>query len=171
MRRRVYGVLPDLPSARRTMDDLLLARIGESHIHFIAREGMDLKDLHAANLLQTSDVIRAAQAGILIGGGTGALLGSVLALWVPIVGDDPQWGAMAVLTVMGALLGAWFSSMIGISTPSQRLKRFAREIDQGQLLLMVDVPRSRVDEIETLLRRRHPEMGLAGLEPHIPAFP
>jgi len=27
MRRRLYFVLPDLPSARKTMDDLLLARI------------------------------------------------------------------------------------------------------------------------------------------------
>ena len=39
MRRRIYWLLPDLASARRTMDDLLLARIAEQHLHFVAREG------------------------------------------------------------------------------------------------------------------------------------
>ena len=37
MRRRLYFIMPDLPSARRMMDDLLLARIEERHIHFLAR--------------------------------------------------------------------------------------------------------------------------------------
>ena len=48
MRRRIYWLLPDLASAHRTMDDLLLARIAESHIHFVGREDMDLSGLHAA---------------------------------------------------------------------------------------------------------------------------
>ena len=37
MRRRLYYVMPDLPSARRMMNDLLLARIEERHIHFIGK--------------------------------------------------------------------------------------------------------------------------------------
>src|SRR5579885_3248105 len=37
MRRRLYFVLPDLDSARRTADDLLLARIEHRHMYFLAR--------------------------------------------------------------------------------------------------------------------------------------
>ena len=36
MRRRLYYLLPDAGSARKIMDDLLLARIEERHIHFLA---------------------------------------------------------------------------------------------------------------------------------------
>ena len=36
MRRRMYYVMPDIASARRIMDDLLLARIEERHIHCLA---------------------------------------------------------------------------------------------------------------------------------------
>ena len=43
--------------------------------------------------------------------------------------------------------------MIGISIPSPRLQRFEGAIAQGQILLMVDLPRSRVRDIEALLRR------------------
>jgi Protein of unknown function (DUF1269) len=171
MRRRIYWLLPDLPSAKRTMDDLLLARIDYGHIHFVAREGADLSGLHEANLLQTSDVIRSAEAGLVIGGATGAILGAIVAVAFPIFGDKPQWGLIGVLAIVGAVLGAWASSMIGVSTPSQRLKRFQPQIEQGQILLMVDVPRGRVEEIEERLQALHPEAHLEGVEPDIPAFP
>ena len=164
MRRRIYWLLPDLGSAQRTMDDLLLARIEERHIHFVAREGIDMSGLHAANLLQTSDVIRAAEAGLVIGGACGAVLGALVAVYYPIFGDSPQWGLIAVLAFVGAGLGAWASSMIGISTPSERLKRFQGEIERGGILLMADVPRGR-------LQAQHPEARLEGIEPNIPAFP
>jgi hypothetical protein len=37
MRRPIYWLLPDRHSARLSMDDLLLARIENRHIHFLAR--------------------------------------------------------------------------------------------------------------------------------------
>lgn len=171
MRRRIYWLIPDLASARRTMDDLLLARIAEPHIHFVARDGADMEGLHAANLLQTSDIVRAAQAGLVAGGAVGAIAGAVVAVFLPVIGETPQWGMVGVLAVVGAGFGAWSSSMIGISTPSNRLQRFMTAVEQGQYLLMVDVPRSRVDEIEAKLQALHPEAHLEGIEPNIPAFP
>ena len=95
----------------------------------------------------------------------------VVAAMFPIIGDDPQWGMIAVLGILGALFGAWAASMIGVSTPSHRLKRFEQAIEQGQLLLMVDVPRSRVREIEERLEALHPEARFGGVEANIPAFP
>jgi uncharacterized membrane protein len=171
MRRRIYWLLPDLASARRTMDDLLLARINESQIHFVGREDADLSGLHAANILQTSDVVRSAQTGLIFGGLAGMLLGIGVAMFFPIMGDSPQIGMIAVIAILGGLFGAWSSSMIGVSVPSHRLKRFEPAIESGQILLMVDVPRSRIDEIEARLQALHPEAHLEGVEPDIPAFP
>lgn len=170
MRRRIYWLLPDLASARRAMDDLLLARIEESHIHFVASDTADLTGLHAANVFQTSDLIPAAQSGLVIGGAVGALAGVAAAMY-PIVGDTPQWGVVGVLAIVGGLFGAWSSSMLGSSAPNRRLKRFEAAIQQGQLLLMVDVPKGRLEEIEEMLQTRHPEGHFEGVEPDIPAFP
>ena len=171
MYRRIYWLLPDLESAQRTMDDLLLARIDYRKIHFVAREGSDMSGLHAANVLQTSDVVRSAEMGLILGAGVGALLGTLVAVYYPIVGDSPQWGLAAGLAVAGALFGTWASTMIGVSTPSKRLARFTPQIEQGQILLMVDVPMWYVDAIEARLRALHPEAHLEGTEPDIPAFP
>lgn len=171
MRRRIYWLLPDVDSARATMDDLLLARIPERHIHFVAREDINLSGLHAANVLQTSDVIRSAEIGLIVGAAVGALLGGLVAVHYPIMGTEPQWGIAAVLAIFGALFGAWTSSMIGISIPSKRLQRFARQIEQGQILLMVDALMWQGNEIEARLQELHPEARLEGDEPDIPAFP
>jgi len=171
MSRRIYWLLPDLESAQSTMDDLLLMGIEVRHIHFVAQEGSDTTGLNTANVLQTSDVVRAAERGLIIGAGVGALLGALVAVHYPIVGDEPQWGVAAVLAVAGGVFGTWTSSMIGVSTPSKRLERFTPEIEKGKILLMVDVPLWRVEKVEARLRELHPEAHLEGTEPDIPAFP
>ena len=52
-----------------------------------------------------------------------------------------------------------------------RLKRFEQAIEDGQLLMMIDVPRDRVDEITATIRKLDPEAHVEGTEPTIPAFP
>jgi hypothetical protein len=169
MRKRIYWLLPDQGSAVKTMNELLLARISESHIHFVAREGADMTGLHAANVLQTSDLVDAAETGLLVGSGLGAAMGVVAAY---VLADmAPQAMVVIGMAGVGAVLGTWSSSMIGSSTPSRRLRRFEGAIAAGQYLLMVDVPRGRVTEIEELLQRTHPEAHFEGLEPNVPAFP
>jgi hypothetical protein len=171
MRGRIYWLLPDLQSARAMMDDLLQARIDLRHVHFVAREDCDMTDLHAANVLQTSDVICSAEAGLVIGAGVGGMLGAAAAVGYPGAGEAPQWSLIPLLVLAGALFNAWTSSMIGISAPNRRLQRFAAEIQQGRILLMVDVPMRRVGEIEARLQALHPEARLQRLEPGMPSFP
>jgi hypothetical protein len=171
MHSRIYWLLPDVESARATMDDLLLDRIDYRKIHFAAREGTDMSGLHAASFWQTSDVIRSAEMGLIVGAGVGALLGALAAVYYPIIGDEPQWALAAVLSIAGAIFGTWASTMIGVSTPSKRLERFRSQIEQGQILLMIDVAMWDVKAIEARLQAMHPEAHLEGTEPDIPAFP
>jgi hypothetical protein len=171
MSRRIYWLLPDRDSAWATMDDLLLAGVEVGRIHFMAREGTDMTGLHVANVWQTSDVVRAAEMGLIIGAGVGGLFGALVAVHYPIVGYEPQWGIAAGLAIAGGLFGAWTSTMIGVSIPSKRLARFSEQIEAGQILLMVDVPMQQVDRIQARLRGLHPEAHLEGTEPDIPAFP
>lgn len=171
MTRRIYWLIPDLINARRAMNDLLSTHIEAKHIHFAGRDGMDMTGLHAANVLQTSDVVHAAQTGLVIGGAAGVFVGLVAAMFYPIVGDSPQWEVVAVLPVLWGVIGAWSSSMIGISIPSPRLQRFEGAIEQGWILLMVDVLPSRVEEIESLLQASHPEAHFEGVDRHGFAFP
>ena len=80
-------------------------------------------------------------------------------------------GTFLLAALGGTAFGAWTSTLIGLSTPNATLKRFEADIEAGKILLMVDVPVNRVEEIEEMLARRHPEAVDKGVEPSMPAFP
>ena len=170
--RRLYFLIPTIESAKTIVDELLLARVDQRHIHIAAADHHALieANLPEANLLQESDFVPAVERGLAIGGATGILAG-VAAVALPGIGLALGGGAILGIGLAGAGLGAWVSSMIGISAPSSRLTEFEKAIQQGSLLMMVDVPKTRVDEITDLIKKHHPEAEIEGTEPVIPAFP
>lgn len=170
MRRRLYFLLPDVESARRTADDLLLGRIEDRHMHFLARRGTQLGELREASVLQKTDLVHGAGVGLAIGGLGGVLLGALIVAF-PIEGTRPQLVAVLVAAVIGAILGAWMASMAAAAVPNSRLKAFQGDIERGKVLLILDVPYGRVEQIRELVLARHPEANDRGLESHYPVFP
>lgn len=168
--RRLYFLVPSVDSAKKIVDELLLARIEERHLHVIAKEGTSMEDLPEATLTQKSDVVPALERGIAIGGATGILAG-IVAVTFPPAGLVLGGGAMLAIGLAGAGFGAVMSTMIGVSAPNSRIKQFQEAIENGELLMMVDVPKARVDEIEELVKKHHPEAEVEGTEPTIPPFP
>jgi hypothetical protein len=170
MRRRLYVVLPDMASARQTANDLLLARIEDRHMHFLGRRDVSLGELHEASVLQKTDVRHAFFLGAGIGVVGGAALGVILKL-ADVDGLAFNVGNLIACTVGGLILGAWMATLVGVSTPSIKLKAFETDLESGKILLMVDVPHARVEEIQQLLQHRHPEASDRGLDLTMPAFP
>ena len=170
MVRRIYFLVPNVTITKCVVDELLLARIEERHIHVIAKSGTPMEDLPEANLLQKSDFIPAVERGLALGGTTGILAGLV-AITLPATAPVIAGGVLLMTTLAGAGIGAWAGGMIGVSVGNTRIKRFEEAIEAGQLLLLADVPKSRVDEIEERVKQHLPQVEIEGTEPTIPAFP
>jgi hypothetical protein len=170
MMRRIYFLSPDIETTKRIVDDLLLARIEERHIHVVAKRGTELEDLPEANLLQKSDFVPAVERGLALGGSAGALAGLV-AIALPPASTVLAGGVLLGSALAGAGVGAWAGSLIGVSTPSSRIKQFEEAIEAGHLLVLADVPKNRVAEIEARIKKHLPEVDIEGTEPIIPAFP
>ena len=168
--RRLYFMLPSLETTKTVVDELLLKRIDEHHIHVVAKEGTPLGDLPEANLLQKSDFIPAMERGVAVGGITGVLAG-IAAVTFPPAGLILGGGAILGTSLAGAGIGAWISGMIGMDVPNSQIEKFEGAIEKGEVLMMVDIPKERVEEIEALVQQHHPEADMGGTEPHIPAFP
>jgi hypothetical protein len=160
--RRIYFLLPDVQSGKSIIDELLLKRVEWRHIHVLARPDVHLEQLPEATLTQRSDLLPALARGTAAGGVTGML---------PPAGLTIAGGVVVLMTLASAGFGAWTATMIGIGIPSTRLKRFESAIEKGELLMMVDVGKDRVDEIEELVKSHHPEADIEGTDPTIPAFP
>jgi hypothetical protein len=170
MKRRLYFLLPDVRSSRRVVDELLLARVEARRIHVLARRGTDLEDIPEAGVLQKTDVVHGAQVGGVLGAIAG-LVGGILLVIFPPSGLSMQLVTILVASLLGALFGVWAASLAGAAVPNSKLRQFQLWIDQGRLLLMVDVPLHQCERITELVTRRHPEAVPGGTEPTIPAFP
>ncbi|WP_179404941.1 DUF1269 domain-containing protein [Burkholderia guangdongensis] len=168
--RRIYVLLPDVKSATHIVDELLLRRIEWRHVHVLAAPGVPLEDLPEATLTQRSDLLPALARGTAAGGVTGMLAGLV-AMAFPPVGLTIAGGAVVLMTLASAGIGAWTATMIGVDVPNTRLKRFEEAVAKGELLMMVDVKTDRVEEIEEVIKQHHPEADVEGHDPTIPAFP
>ena len=168
--RRIYFLVPDIATTKRIVDELLLARIEERHIHVIAKRGTPLEDLPEANLLQKSDFIPAVEHGLALGGSAGILAGLV-AIALPATAPVIAGGVLLATTLAGAGVGAWAGGMVGMSVGNTRIKQFEDAIEAGELLVLADVPKDRVDEIEARVKQHLPQAQIEGTEPEIPAFP
>lgn len=165
MRHRLYYFLPDIDSARRSFDDMLLSRIEQRYIRFISGKPLP-PDMPEAGFFLKTDVLHGAAAGIIVGAILGMVFGALL-----IVYYELGQATVLVTTLMGVLFGGWASSMVAAAMPNSRLKEFYPDLEKGQILMIVDVPARRVQEIEKMVASRHPEIKFGGEEPHMPVFP
>ncbi|MFO1422832.1 MAG: DUF1269 domain-containing protein [Candidatus Competibacteraceae bacterium] len=169
--KRIYFLVPDIDVARLIVNELLVARIEERHIHILAKHGTPLEDLPEASFLQKSDFIPAMERGLALGGTIGTLAGLVAVALGPFSLVVAGGGVVLASGLAGAGVGAWLSGMVGLNIGNTRLKRFEEAIEQGELLMIIDVPRDRVEQISKLVATHHPEAHLEGTEPTVPAFP
>lgn len=169
--KRLYFTAPNVESARKTVNDLLLARIPENHIHVIAKEGTPLEDLPSASFFQRSDLGHAVEQGLALGGAAGVLAG-VVAISLPGAGLVLGGGAIVLATTLaGASIGAWSASLRALNIPNSHHAEFEQDLERGEVLMLVDVHKDRVEEIRALIGRTHVEVHDRGMEKTMPHFP
>lgn len=166
MKSRLFMVVPTSAHARSIVDHLLLKRIDINHINALCTKGQDLGDIPPATQFQRHDIRRS----FFIGLGTGAILGVLTGIAVHNVLNMELSGLMIATTLIGALLGAWFSTMIGFMAPNSDLKQFEDALDKGRILLIVDLQAEQVPEIKKSVENQYPHQ-VESVETLTPSFP
>ncbi len=165
MSRRLFFLFPDEAHAQNVVDELVYQRIPKRRIHAIAR-GVELKTLPEATERQKNDTAfrvesflwRVNLALFIL-----ALSGFVYAL---VVGD--LFWIITALVVM--LLTFFAGEKFVVRVPDVQLTEFTDALSHGEVLLMVDVPGSRVLEIDYFVRHSHPEAVTGGASWLVDAF-
>ena len=157
--RRLYFVIPDESLAGQVVNDLETAGVGRQHIHAIAGRGATLTRLPPATARQRQDagsrLERLAWSGNLALFFLGAV-GLIASLaWSSLLG-----GTLSVALMMLTLAAG---TLFALRVPYTHLDEFRGVLSHREVLLMVDVPKRRVAEIEELLYRRHPEATPGGV--------
>lgn len=167
--KRIFFLAPNLDSTHSIVDECVELGVESKDIHIVGKdtEAIEMEHLPEATLLQNTDFVPAVERG-LVAGGTVGLVSGLVAVSFPPAGLVLGGGAVLGMGLFGAGFGAWVSGMIGVSHPNSHLKRFEEALEQGELLILIDVPKDMVDEISAAVIKHHPEAHIEGVEPTIP---
>ena len=166
MLRRIYFVIPDTMHARRIVGEIQAAGIKREQIHALAREGVDLAGLPGSTPAQHDD--RVWRLDKLFWSADLILFGIAAVGLIAAAAMASVTGGVVALAIMLAtfLLGRHFATRV----PHVHLSEFQGALAHGEVLLMIDVARQQVREIEQLVSRHHPEASVGGIGWSMPAL-
>ncbi len=131
----------------------------------MAKSAATLGDLPPASPLQKSDLGHGIRDGLL----SGAAVGAAVGLFLYLAGQAMP-GAMLVMALVGASFGTWAASLVAVSVPNRQLKPFEKDLREGRLLLVVDVPNERVKEVKRLVSSQLPQVDVWRADPDAAAY-
>jgi len=158
MLRRLFFLLPDELHASVFVRQLQRFDVPRDRLHAVAGKGRSLEGLPSATARQRRDTVSGIERW-LWKANLGLFLFAVLALIVALANGAYLWGVSASIVMLGTFLGGW---LFLLRVPETHLAEFHNALAHGEIVLMVDVPKKRVGEIEDLARR-HPEVTLGGV--------
>jgi hypothetical protein len=159
MLRRLYYIFPIRKQVESAVEELKDLGIDQKRMHTIAREDIDISELPPATVRQRSDFGARLEVWmwdlnlLLFFTAAGALVFTLFfSLW--------YWGlGLALVMAASFLLGNHFATHI----PKMHLSGLRAALNHGEILLLVDVPRWHVREVEATVLRHHPEAGIGGV--------
>ena len=158
MRQHLKFLLPDIKTANQASEALLLARIDNKNISFLARPGTDLGKLQAASTLESTNVVNEGERGILIGASIGLIAGLITHFYFPIIPQSLHINWMVLvgaLMVLGAALSAIGAAVFGVNFFNDDLENYKKRIDEGAILMIVSAPFQRSNEISRIVSKLH----------------
>lgn len=166
MLRRIYFAIPDTAHARRIVTELGAAGIGQGQIHAAAMPGVDLSGLPVATTPQREDRVWLLDK-LFWKGNLWLFAIAALTLIVSLLTQSIPWGLTALAIMLATyLLGRHFASRI----PHAHIGEMRVPLAHGEVVLMIDVPRNRVREVEQQVSRHHPEASVSGIGWSMPAL-
>jgi len=165
MLRRLFFLFPDENKAQRVVNQLLFMKIAIRHMHAISY-GESLTTLPEATVRQKNDTIFKVERFFWYAN----LLLFVFALLMLAASAFTFNGLLAVIALVLALATFIAGEQFVVKVPDVHLTEFTDALSHGEVLLMVDVPRHRVAEIENYIHRKHPETIVGGVGWTMDAF-
>lgn len=162
--RRLYFLIPTVKLTETIVNELEQQGVDHKHLHVVASIEQSLKGLPEANIWQKTELAHGLEWGTGIGG-TAGLLGGLLTVAFPPGGIILGGGALLIGAAAGAGVGAAMMGLMKGHEHNHQLDDFKKEIEHGEILLMVDLPKSDVERITESILQHHPEAHIRISEP------
>lgn len=142
MKRRAVFSAPDMPTIRHAMTAARKAGVDNDDISLIARSDISLEEIPEDRKVVEGDFYPAAVRGAVGGGAVGLLAGLAAVVFAPI---GITVAGVLGLGLAGASLGTWATALAGSAVEDPVRRQFEDVIEQGRILLVIDVEEDRYD--------------------------
>ncbi|MTI12614.1 hypothetical protein [Sansalvadorimonas verongulae] len=161
--KRLYYLTHSVDEADALISDLRRAGVGEWHIHGLSADdaGLYHHHIHPVHFFQRYNLIYLGERGALIGLAL-SLIWSLATHSLQLIPDSFGHAEMLFTVLLFTLFGAWSGGLAGMSRLNYRIARFQKDIDSGACLVLVDIPKKKVNKVRRAVQCRHPGVILAG---------
>jgi hypothetical protein len=155
----LYFLLPDRAHALSVVNELAGNGIDLEQMHALAGKQVALTGLPEATDAQRRDVAHRVED--LLWGGNLVVFGLALGTLLTVMAVNCLTGWLLLPT--GIMLASFVAGLHFSRLPNVHLDEFRDALSHGEILLMVDVPENRVDDVENRIRQHHPEAAAGGV--------
>jgi len=162
MKLQLNFLLPDIKTANQAFDALLLARVEDKNICFLANKTTPLGRLHPASAMESTNTLYEGAHGILYGALFGLLSGLFVLFfprWITVSPTwytaSPWWVILLVTTLLGAIAVGLGAALLGVNVFNNDLKKFKTNIANGAILMIVSTPYKRVKAVRRAVSQLH----------------
>ncbi|MEO6117930.1 MAG: hypothetical protein ABIP37_02540 [Methylotenera sp.] len=162
MNVKLKFLLHDVKTANQVRKELLLARVDDENIHFLAKPGTDLGQLPPATSMEKTNSLHEGERGILYGAIFGLLAGLYVLTFPTWLTTSPVWYTnskwyviLAVTTISGAAFVAIGAALLGVNLLNSNLDKFKDKMAHGEVLAIVTIPFYRIKEIRKIISKHY----------------
>lgn len=151
--KRLFFIADEIAMVDPIAEAIYNAGISAWNFHVMSKEqgGMYCHRSKSTSPLDRISVMRGSTIGALCGFllGLSAAITAVLMLPLSLL---QTLALFATATFTPTLIGSWLGAMMGRVLQDRKIARFYNLIEQGRVLLIIDVDRAHQDEVERLLQ-------------------
>lgn len=158
MTPKLKFLLPDVATANQVAGSLMLARIGNEDISFIAKPGTDFGQLQGVSIIESPKVVHDEEndgKGIWIGAVIGLLTGICIHYIDPGIASSMGIHWITIVAI-ASLIGAFaFAALFGVNFFGAEFKKYKSKIESGAILMIVTAPFQRANEIRLIVNKSY----------------
>ena len=133
--RRVFSA-PSVVVAEAALRQALAAGIEPEHASLVGRSEIEMAQVPDEEKEGAPTDFKPAALRGLVGGALLGLVLGLIAMWVPAIGFHAA--GVVVCVVVGGCVGMWAASLAGSAVPSEVRRDYSRQIEAGQVLLVIE---------------------------------
>jgi len=165
MNQRLYFLLPDREHTLKLVNELVEHGVDVQHMHTLAGKGLSADGLPPSNPHQRTDF-----ADRLEFWGWRTNLGMFFLAAIALLAMMIMQVGLWLLLPLAVMVATFVAGERFTHLPNAHLQEFRDALRHGEVLLMLDIPGSRVDEVEQRVQAHHPEAIAGGSSWNTPAL-